>query len=81
MTSKLGFRRCKSDTNLYCHEPGKLHVLAYVVDLLAVGTDEMRKSFMSQLSEEVVLKETGQLVPGTEHTFLGRKLRTKWKLD
>ena len=30
---------------------------------------------MSQLSEEVLLKETGQLVPGSEHTFLGRRLR------
>ena len=50
-------------------------MLAYVDDLLVVGTDEMRKSFMSQLPEEVLLKETGQLVPGTEHTFLGRRLR------
>ena len=72
MTSKLGFRRCKSDPNLYCHESGKLYVLAYVDDLLVVGTDEMRKDFMSRLSKEVLLKETGQLVPGTEHTFLGR---------
>ena len=75
MTSKLGFRRCKSDPNLYCHASGKLYVLAYVDDLLVVGTDEMRKDFMSRLSEEVLLKETGQLVPGTEHTFLGRRLR------
>ena len=30
---------------------------------------------MSRLSEEVLLKETVQLVPGTEHTFLGRRLR------
>ena len=43
MISKLGFRRCKSDPNLYCHEPRKLYVLAYVDDLLVVGTDEMRK--------------------------------------
>ena len=43
MTSKLGFRRCKSDPNLYRHESGKLYVLAYVDDLLVVGTDEMRK--------------------------------------
>ena len=50
-------------------------MLAYVDDLLVVGTDEMRKSFMSQLSEEVLLKETGQLVPGSEHTFLRRRLR------
>ena len=75
MTTKLGFRRCKSDPNLYCHESGRLYVLAYVDDLLVVGTDEMRKSFMSQLSEEVLLKETGQLVPRSEHTFLGRRLR------
>ena len=76
MISKLRFRRCKSDSNLYCHESGKLYVLAYVDDLLVVGTDEMRKEFMSRLSsEEVLLKETGQLVPGTEHTFLGRRLR------
>ena len=50
-------------------------MLAYVDDLLVVGTDEMRKEFMSRLSEEVLLKETGQPVPGTEHTFLGRRLR------
>ena len=75
MTTKLGFRRCKSDPNLYCHESGRLYVLAYVDDLLVVGTDEMRKSFMSQVSEEVLLTETGQLVPGSEHTFLGRRLR------
>ena len=52
MISKLGFRRCKSDPNLYCRESGKLYVLAYVDDLLVVGTDEMRKDFMSRLSEE-----------------------------
>ena len=75
MTSRMGFRRCKSDPNLYCHESGKLYVLAYIDDLLVVGTDEMRKDFTSKLSEEVLLKETGNLVPGTEHTFLGRRLR------
>ena len=78
MTTKLGFRRCKSDPNLYCHESGRLYVLAYVDDLLVVGTDEMRKSFMSQLSEEVLLKETGQLVPGSEHTFPRTKTATQW---
>ena len=52
------------------HESGRLYVLAYVDDLLVVWTHGMRKSFMSQLSEEVLLKETGQLVPGSEHTFV-----------
>ena len=73
--SKLGFRRCNSDPNLYCHESGRLYVLAYVDGLLVVGTDELRKSFMPQLSEEVLLNETGHLMLGTEHNFLGRKLR------
>ena len=50
-------------------------MFAYIDDLLVVGTDEMRKDFMSRLSEEILLKETGQLVPGTEHTFLGKRLR------
>ena len=54
----------KSDPNLSCHDA-----------LLVVWTDDMSKSFMIQLSEEVLLKETGLLVVGTEHTFFGRKLR------
>ena len=61
MTSKLGFRRCKSDPNFYCYESGNLYVLAYIDDLLVVGIDAMRKDLMSRLSEEVLLKETGQL--------------------
>ena len=75
MTSKLGFWRYKNDPNLYYHESGKLYVFAYIDDLLVVGTEDIRKDFMSRLSEEILLKETGQLVPGTEHTFLGRRLR------
>eukprot|EP00439_Symbiodinium_sp_Y106_P028667 s6609_g3.t1 len=75
MTTKLGFRSTFSlGLEMTVLRP-RLYVLAYVDDLLVVGTDEMRKSFMSQLSEEVLLKEIGQLVPGSEHTFLGRRLR------
>ena len=66
MTTKLGFRRRKSDPNLYCHESDRLYVLAYVDDLLVVGTDEMRQTFMSQLSEEVLLKETGANGPAED---------------
>ena len=75
MTSKLGFRRCKSDPNLYCHQSGKLYVLAYVDDLLVVGTDEMRMDFVSRLSEEVLLKETGTMCQGLSTPFFGRRLR------
>ena len=64
MTTKLGIRRCKSDPNLYCHESGRLYVLAYVDDLLVVGTDEMRKSFMSQLSEGSVAERNWPIGAG-----------------
>ena len=50
-------------------------MFAYVDDVLVVGTNEVRNSFMSQLSEEVLHQETGHLVHGTEHTFLGRRHR------
>ena len=70
MTSKLGFRRCKSDPNLYCHESGKFYVLAYVHDLLVVGTDEMRKDFISRLSEEVCSKRLVSLCQGLSTPFL-----------
>ena len=50
MTSRMGFRRCKSDPNLYCHESGKLHVLAYV------ETDEMHKDFMSNCQKRYCSK-------------------------
>ena len=50
-------------------------MLVYVDDLFVIGTDETRKSFMPQLSEDVLLKEAGPLVPGTEHTVRRKTLR------
>ena len=73
--SRLGFRRCKSDSNLYCHKSRSLYVLAYVDDLLIVGDAELKKEFIDALSKELLVKITGELKPNTEHSFLGRKLR------
>ena len=81
MTSKLGFRRCKSEPNLYCHESGRLYVLAYVDDLLVVGADEMRKSFMSQLSEEVLRKERLANWCRGLSTPSWKEATTQWRLD
>ena len=72
---KLGFRRCKSDSNLYCHPSKELYVLAYVDDLLIVGSPEKTEEFVDQLNKELLVKITGKLEPGTQHSFLGRRLR------
>ena len=72
---KFGFRRCKSDSNLYCHPSKELYVLAYVDDLLIIGNLEKSKEFVEQLKKELLVKITGKLEPGTEHSFLGRRLR------
>ena len=73
--AKLGFRRCKSDGNLYCHSSKQLYVLAYVDDLLIVGDSEQSKSFTEALGKELLVKIIGSLEPGTEHSFLGRRLK------
>ena len=72
---RLGFRRCKSDSNLYCHKSRSLYVLAYVDDLLIVGDANLKKEFIEALSKELLVKITGELKPNTEHSFLGRRLR------
>ena len=72
---RLGFRRCKSDSNLYCHKSRSLYVLAYVDDLLIVGDAKLKKEFIEALRKELLVKITGELRPNTEHSFLGRKLR------
>ena len=72
---KLGFRRCKSDSNLYCHPSKELYVLAYVDDLLIIGDEQKTKDFVEQLNKELLVKITGKLEAGSEHSFLGRRLR------
>ena len=61
---RLGFRRCKSDSNLYCHKSRSLYVLAYVDyvdDLLIVGDAKLKKEFIEALSKELLVKITGEL--------------------
>ena len=42
----LGLRRCKSDSNLYCHKSRSLYVLADVGNLLIVGDAKLKKEFI-----------------------------------
>ena len=63
---KLGFRRCKSDSNLYCHKSRDLYVLAYVDDLLIAGDLQLQQEFLQSLGKELLVKITGRLEPNTE---------------
>ena len=47
----LGLRRCKSDSNLYCHKSRSLYVLADGGDLLIVGDAKLKKEFIDALSK------------------------------
>ena len=71
----LGFRRCKSDPNLYCHSSRQLYVLAYVDDLLIAGDSDKAEEFIEALNKELLVKVTARLNSGTEASFLGRRLR------
>ena len=73
--TELGFHRCKTDSNLYCHKSTELYVLCYVDDLLVCGTPERTKEFTDRLSQEVLLKVEGELKPQTSVNFLGRTLK------
>ena len=59
----LGFRRCKSDPNLYCHSSRQLYVLAYYDDLLIVGDHQTAQEFIKALNS------------GTEASVLSQRLR------
>ena len=44
-------------------------------DLLIVGDSEQSKLFIKALGKELLVKITDSLEPGTEHSFLGRRLK------
>ena len=73
--TELGFHRCKTDSNLDCHDSTELYVLRYVDDLLVCGTPELTKEFIDRLSQEVLLKTESELKPQTSIDFLGRTLK------
>ena len=74
--AELGFHRCKTDSNLYCHDSTELYyVLRYVDDLLVCGTPERTKEFTDRLSREVLLKTESELKPQTSIDFFCRTLK------
>eukprot|EP00438_Fugacium_kawagutii_P005573 Skav228719 [mRNA] locus=scaffold1830:163434:164903:- [translate_table: standard] len=69
------FVRCKSDPNLYVHSTKKLYVLAYVDDLMVFGSDDDVKQLVTDLSKDLLVKQTGELTEGNTVTFLGRQIK------
>ena len=72
---KNGFRRVKSDPNLYVHEQKQLFVLAYVDDLMFFGSKPDVELAVADLQKDLLLKMTGDLCEGQSVTFLGRELK------
>ena len=72
---KNGFRRVKSDPNLYVHEQKQLFVLAYVDDLMFFGSKPDVELAVADLQKDFLLKMTGDLCEGQSVTFLGRELK------
>ena len=75
----LGFRRCKSDPNLYCHSSKQLYVLAYVDDLLVAGDSEKAQEFIEALNKELLVKVTAKLDAGTEASFSWSQIASQWR--
>ncbi|CAE7380121.1 unnamed protein product, partial [Symbiodinium pilosum] len=73
--AKNGFKRMKSDPNLYVHESKRLYVLAYVDGLMFFGQKHEVDSMVQDLQCDLLLKLTGTLSEGENVTFLGREIR------
>eukprot|EP00439_Symbiodinium_sp_Y106_P076221 s2319_g15.t1 len=54
---------------------GSLCMFGELIDAKDTEADEVVLGNANGVFKEVLLKETGQLVPGSKHTFLGRRLR------
>ena len=72
---KNNFRRMKSDPNLYVHNTKRLYVLCYVDDLMVFGSDSDVPKVIEDLSQDLLVKVTGQLSVGNSVTFLGRQIK------
>ena len=72
---KNGFRRMKSDPNLYVHDSKQLYVLAYADDLMFFGSQADVSTLIQDLQKDLLLKVTGTLNEGQSSSFLGRNLK------
>ena len=72
VASSLGFKRLKSDSNLYFHEARKVYMLCYVDDLLLFGPKGSCEYLFAELQKQLCLRQEGVLESGKSINFLGR---------
>ena len=68
----LGFKRLKSDANLYFHPEYKVYLLCYVDDVLLFGAKAPCEHLFAKLQDHLLLRKEGTLQPGESINFLGR---------
>ena len=68
----LGFKRLKSDANLYFHPEYKVCLLCYVDDVLLFGAQAPCEHLFAKLQAHLLLRKEGTLQPGESINFLGR---------
>ena len=74
----LGFKRLKSDGNVYVHEHLQVIILAYVDDLMVFGKEEHIFTIETKLKKIFLIKRTGNLnEEDAKVRFLGRTLQRK----
>ena len=74
----MGFKRLKSDGNVYVHTHLQVIVLAYVDDLMVFGNKDHIFIIKTKLNSVFLIKETGNLNnEGSKVRFLGRILQRK----
>jgi len=72
----LGFVRLQSDSCVYRLTSDECYILAYVDDLLIIGSETIVRRTFDLMSKRLLTKMTGTLSDeGSEVTFLGRRLR------
>ena len=77
MTKNLGMTRSRIDANLFTKTIGNelIMLLVYVDDLFILGPNDESNEMLRLLQEHFAMKQTGELIEGSEVQFLGRTIK------
>ena len=77
LTKKLGMTRSRIDANLFTGTIGNelVMILVYVDDLFILGPHDESNEMLRLLQEHFTMKQTGELIEGSEIQFLGRTIK------
>ena len=77
MTKNLRMTRSRIDANLFTKTIGNelVMILVYVDDLFILGPNDESNEMLRLLQEHFAMKQTGELIEGSEVQFLGRTIK------